>query len=1383
MLILVGALFLGLTPSVTTEAAGPEPTFTGSEWATQPNDYGIGSLNPRAHYYPYDTEAKAIAGYTMYPETSNYYMTLKGSWKFNYAVNPSVRPWPGTGVTFEQNAFDASGWDDIQVPCNWQVNWNADGTFKYDNIIYTNITYPWRGYGNSTTQPSATNNGNIPTEFNGVGTFRRTFTVSQAWLDAGRTVTLNFDGVDSCYIWINGRRVGYTEDCFTHHEFDITPYLLPGNEANVIAVQVIRWTQGSLFEDQDFIRTSGIFRDIYLTARRPVNCFDFEYKTTPAVAGNYDGNWKLDINTLLRDFGATATAGRETVPVTVKLIDDQGAVLWGSSSSGSNSLFETITTDLSQTSPDFNYGNDNFIGNENTFGKGVRETSLEAKKISFSATINTPKLWSAEHPNLYKLIVSVGDEYTCIRIGFRQIEYNQGADCRMTINGKPIMFHGANIHETNPDTGRVMTLDLIKKDYQIMKKININAVRMSHYPHDTRYYDLADEYGLYVTDEANEECHGVTSLSNAAVYGPMTRDRQLNMLERDKNYPCVVVWSTGNECGGGNVHRDYSCNTLKARDRSRPVHAQYDNSNADLYSLMYSTAASWSNTSNTQTKPTYLCEYIHAMGNSNGNLDAYIDVFELRAKSVGGFVWDWVDQSIWTPVPGNPTEKYLAYGGKWGDTPNDGNFCANGVILSTRTETPKSENMRRLYQWLKVSLVDNSTYEVMNKYLFTNANEYVMDWDLTEDGKVIQSGNGITLDVDPAPAIISDGNRVTKKQFPVPFTVPANLKPGAEYFFNVRFRLRTDANWGQQAGYAVSENQMAITFPDVPSVPTVAITNGKLTATTSDSAFTVTGKDFTLSFDREDGVIDAFQYKGRDLLVKGPEPSFDRAPNDNEKGASSYNTGLNSWRTVGSSRVRGTATMEVLGNLVVITAPATHSGKLATFVTTYTIYPDGEVKVNEKYSFGNLTTDATRRVREIGSTMILPSDYENINWYGRGPGETYRDRKYGYDVGVWSSTVTDNFINYIETQETGNKIDIRWYALTDNTGFGMLIKAGQFVNDAYPSDNYANNLVEVNALHYSSDELRTTTAYCPWQLVGDNGNTFLRVNMASTGVGGDNSWGALPLTKYIINTQNKTFEYNYSMIPVESFDADAVMALSKEGRNYYNNLQELIAECDALGYDDLTVSAKQVPSSANEIAALKAYNSLLAAKNARLNPIVVEHGGTVIVPITLKDADKISGGKGVVAYDDTLLTLQSITAKKGFSIVTDGDEFVFVTQGGAGVDGDVVIGYAVFTAKEGLDDDELVDVTFPADQLKLWNEGLATVECLVLPQGVLITGIPPMIGDVNLDDTVDVADAIILMQYLSGSRTLTARQLKAADVNKDGKINVGDVTIIMQMCL
>ena len=1575
LVVLLSALFI---PSMTAQA---DAVFTGNEWTGNPGIFQIGGLNPRAHYYTYESEAKAIESYTMKPENSAYYQTLNGAWKFNFAANPASRPWPGAGVTFEKNGFDASGWDDMQVPSNWQLNWNSDGSFKYDHIIYTNITYPWTAYGNST-NVATSNGGAAPTVFNGVGTYRRTFTVPQTWLDQNRAITLNFDGADSFYVWINGHAVGYSEDTMTHHEFDISPYLLPGDNANVIAVQVIRWTTSSWVEDQDFLRISGIFRDIYMMARQNVNVFDVEAKVTPVVAGEYNGDWKLDVNTLLRDFAATATPDRNDTRVYAKLIDAQGNTI----ASGDNvGTFGTITTPTA-------------TGNAISFGQGFRELSFEGSRIPFSFTVSSPKLWSAEHPNLYKLIVRVGDEYTCIRIGFRQIEYSTGANARMTINGKQILFHGTNAHEMHPTSGRTLTTEMIKQDLQIMKANNINALRMAHYPHDTRWYDLCDEYGIYVCDEANMESHGTQAFTNLATFGPMIRDRQFNMLERDKNYPSVVIWSMGNESGGGTTFRSYGPVPIKTRDASRPIHAEFDNTGADLYSAMYSSASSWRSTANSQTKPAMLCEYVHNMGNSNGNWDAYIAAFEERSKAIGGFIWDWVDQSIYTPFSAtldlgkfatdakNPTLKpygtngtietapvgydagkkaingfvkfpdieahqltnnftvdvdiystspvtgsggnytilgkgdnqymikevnnavqwfvyagggwrtlsytkpanyankwqrltgtfqnntlilyvdgvqvatqsttgtitntsygisvgdceqnngrtysgyignarvldraltagevasggnrvpvqteanevfrldlgevsyipprdgtYLGVGGDWGDNPNDGNFNGNGILLADRTPKPSIAEMKRMYQMLKVSLVNNNTYEVMNKFLFSNANEFVMDWDLSENGTVIQSGSNVTLDVDPSPSVISDNNKATKKQFAVPFTVPANIKPGAEYFFNVRFRLKSASTWGGQIGHIIAENQMPITFAGTPGSSTAGILAEKLIADTTATHFTVTGKDFAINFDRANGVIDSFKYKGRDLLVSGPEPNFFRAPTDNNKGSSEASW-YSSWKTVGSNRTRGTATMEKVDNLVIITAPATFSGKSATFTTTYTIYPNGEVKVAQRYVFGTLSNDAARRVAEIGSMMVLPSDFENITWYGRGPGESYIDRKWGNDVGIWNSTVTDNYIQYNEAQETGNKVDIRWYALTDNAGFGMLVKAGKFTGNVYSSGN-PSNVLEVNALHYSPNELSTTANYHPYELVGDDGKIFLRVNLGSVGVGGDNSWGAQPLSQYQVNASGKTYNYNYTIVPVENFNTVEAGNFFREVRNYYTNLQEFIAECDALGYTDITAPAKAVTSAAGELAALKAYNTLKAAKYARENQIVVQGGETVSVPIMLNNVEKGAAVRGSISYDESKLTLQSISGAKGFTLYGVGNNFVALSDSGLGVSGDVVIGYAVFTATAGLTDDELTSISFPEEGLTVYNDTPELIQATLYPAEVLILAEPPLPGDLNFDGVVDLADAIMLMQYLSGNTPLTDRQLKAADVNSDANVNVGDVIIIMQMCL
>jgi beta-galactosidase/beta-glucuronidase len=614
-------------------------TFTGQEFtgAAGLGTFALGSENPRANYYPYADEESAIAHHTLTPfsdegVTSNspFIQSLNGVWKFHFAANPSVRPWPGGGVQqdFEKPGFDDSGWDSIAVPGNWQVNWNEDGTFKYDRIIYTNVTYPWSGYGNSASAP------NTPAAYNGVGTYRRTFTVPAEWKTANRSVFLNFDGANTFYLWVNGHAAGYSEDAMTRHEFDITPYI-DYDGANTVAVQVIRWSDGSWFEDQDMLDLSGLFRSVYLAARQTVDLFDFEVKTTPARPGVYDGAWKLDVSVLLRDFSRSGqTAGRDGKPVSVKLYD--GAALLASGAK--TGTFQTITTPTA-------------TGRALTLGQGYRNLSYEGAQIDFSFDVPNAKPWSAEHPNLYYLVLQCGDEVTAIRIGFREMIFTTGADGRVLINGSRILFYGVNVHEINPDKGKTLTLGLIRRDIELMKQYNVNAIRMAHYPHDTRYYDLADEYGLYIMDEANIECHGNRDISNDAAYGPMLRDREANMVERDKNYPSVVVWSVGNESGGGANFQAYTASWIKSRDPSRPIHSEFDSGAPyDMISQMYPTAASWNGTVASASKPAVLCEYMHSMGNSGGGWGAYTEIFDKYPMSMGGFEWDWVDQSIRTPL-------------------------------------------------------------------------------------------------------------------------------------------------------------------------------------------------------------------------------------------------------------------------------------------------------------------------------------------------------------------------------------------------------------------------------------------------------------------------------------------------------------------------------------------------------------------------------------------------------------------------------------------------------------------------------------------------------------------------------------------------------------
>jgi len=1238
-LIVTGLLF------VPAANAFADATFTGAEWtAASGSNFAVGAENARANYYPAGSVQKALDDFTLYPQNdTTWYMTLKddnaggnGPWRFKFAPNPSSRPWPGgsPGVAsnFPDLNFDDSGWDHINVPDDWQVNWNADGTFKYDRIIYTNITYPWSGgnTGNGTvTSPPFS--ASMP--FNGVGTYRRHFALPANWSQASNTVTLNFDGCDTFYVWVNGHAVGYSEDAMTHREFDITPYVNWNGADNVIAVQVIRWSVGSFFEDQDMIKISGIFRDIYLLARPKVDLYDFQVATAPSGT-SYTGNWNLAVTGLLRDW-APVTAGRDGAVVHAALYNADGTPIPGASASATASSWSTITTGTGTS----------YTGWQ--IGQGFRNTSFDGSRVTLNLNDLAVLPWSAEHPNLYKLVLYTADgEYICVRVGFRAVTVASTGTTNATIliNGERIMNYGTNIHEMNPDDGRPMTLELIKKDLTMMKQFNINAIRMSHYPHDTRYYDLADEMGLYVMDEANVECHANTGLSNNATYGPMLRDRQQQMVERDKNYPCVIFWSNGNESSGGANFQSYCADWVKARDPSRPLHNQFDgegNSYAayDMRSQMYPTANSWSSTCSATAsgKPCILCEYIHAMGNSNGDIYSYINIFDNLQRSIGGYVWDWVDQAIWTPQPNDPTKKYLAFGGDWGDLPDDNNFCANGLILADRAAKPQDLELKYQYQQLHayVSGTPSATqvqYTVRNKYLFTNANEYDMSWNVTENGVVIRSGAAPTsLDLAPLAPIAVGGATPTGSKWTVSDVQTAAFDAitpvvGAEYMFNVKFTLKNATEWAP-AGYVTAQEQIPMNLAAAAGTQASAVPGDAMTVTGTTGNWTITGKNFKVAF--TNGVMTQYQYKGVNLITAGPTPSVFRAPTDNDLGNGLYSR-LNALKNLTYTNGTMSMTKTDLGNLVVITVPCTNSTTHMTDTNTYSIYSNGEIRVNVADSFSAAPPNSGS-LGEVGTMLTVAPGFENLTWYGRGPQESYVDRMYGAPAQITRTTVSDNFTKYIKTQETGNHVDTRWVALTDNSGFGLMVKAGKFAaNTLFPAGatpttgiSYnASNLIEFNATHYtpiqiatpvpsgqSGDGTRSPYSQHPYQLFNTFGAndsslpTTLRLNLGQHGVGGDNSWGAWPLAVHCINiASGASFNYNYTIMPVDGLTDGTASQFYDEARNISANITALLPRAAVAGIStnapEYVAAAAYKTSYTDEIAATNAYNNLQALVDA-----------------------------------------------------------------------------------------------------------------------------------------------------------------------------------------
>ena len=1136
-----------------------EPDFTGNEWTTNAV-YAINREDPHANFIAYDNEADAKEYHTLHKEKSDYYYSLDGTWKFHWAHNPANRASETATPGFTGLEYDDSGWDDTEVPKMWQANFKENGDFKYDGYIFMTSGVPWGGtFRDPIAERDVTNTGvnqpNAPSTWNPVATYRKTFTVPEQWRDENRSVYVHFDGVGSnCYVWINGNRIGYAEDTFSQKDFDLTPYINYTGE-NVITVQVFRWSSGTWWELQDMNRLSGIFRSVYLVGRAKVNLYDVQTLTTPVTEDVYDGDWNLNIKSLLRDLGAT-DAERNNARLEAKLYD------------ASDNLVSQISSS----------GAPEFTTRENTLGNSFR-----AADSVLNMRVATPNLWSAEKPYLYKLVLSLyngtrATEITCIRIGFRQVKIvnvGNAANVRFLINGSRILLNGANQHESNPETGYTQTLELMRTDIEIMKNHNINAMRMSHYPHDVRYYDLCDEYGIYVMDEANLECHGATSVVNSLntvnAWAPAIQDRINTMMHRTWNSPSVISWSMGNENNSiatAAVPRYNEITTVfaKQKDPSRPIHAQYLNSpnvnialQPDFYSGMYATASGWRNTVNTTTRATLQCEYLHTMGNSGGNMDEYMEVFELPSTS-GGFSWDFVDQTLWTPIRNDDDtwdgeSWYLGFGGDWAGDWGSGNHSANinsdGMISGDRRLYPSIHQIKYGYRMLKVTGFDQTagTYTVSNKFVFTNANEYDMAWELLENSRVIQSGTA-DLDIPPAPSGVANTS-MTSRTFELPFTRPATIKPGAEYLFNVIFKEKNDTLWAD-AGYVIAENQNVVDF-SIERDPFTVVPAGALDVVETDDSVTITGRDadFSVTINKQDGTIGAYKFKGRDLLNAGPAPSFWRSPNDNEKawytgGTNSESTFMNNynWRDTGRTRTTDSANISVQKEnaYTKITVGGTFPNKTnADYKTVYTIYPNGEVNVAYDYSFGT-QSGGHQYAPEIGSIMTVSPGFDNMTWYGR-RGETHVDRKTGSPVGINEMTVDENFTAYSRTQETGFKVDTRWFALTDDAGFGMLVKGGGIIPTPPNTSTMVDTpLIQFSALHYTPEDLTPSNNSAgllrhPYQLVKRDDIT-LRVAITSTGVGGDNMWGATPLIPYRVNVNNNTYIYNYSIMPVEELDIE-----------------------------------------------------------------------------------------------------------------------------------------------------------------------------------------------------------------------------------------------------
>ncbi len=1004
-----------------------------NEWNNQPDVFQVNRMEAHATLIPYNSEEKALI--SDWKQSENF-LTLNGNWKFKLVTKPSLRP-----TDFYSVGFNDQSWDTITVPGNWQ-------TQGFDYPIYTNVIYPWAGYENIS-PPQA------PTVYNPVGSYRRTFTLPEGWETQQNII--HFAGVESAfYLWINGNYVGYSEDSYTPAEFDISQYLQSGE--NTIAVQVFRWSDGSWLEDQDFIRLSGIFRDVYLYKVPDIHISDLHYTTDlDDTYTNSQFNLSVKLN-----------ANSENQP--------KGYVVKAQLHDSNKQSFAS----LSDIPVQFNNGQ---------------------ATINSSIEVSNPLKWSAEHPNLYTLVIALTDsldnilEYQSCKVGFREFEIING---QARLNGQLILFKGVNRHENDPVDGRAVSLESMIEDIIIMKKFNINAVRTSHYPNNTLWYDLCDKYGLYVIDETNLETHGVRDNIPASEpeWTDNCVDRAKSMVERDKNHPCILMWSLGNEAGSGsNFQAMYDW--IHAKDPSRPVHYEGNSNYADVTSYMYPSVEGVHNYgASGNFKPLVLCEYAHAMGNSVGNLFKYWDEFEAYPNLMGGFIWDFVDQSL-------KNDEGFAYGGDWGDNPNDGNFCANGIISADRTLQPEIFEVKKVYQNIKMKAVDliEGEVDIKNWNLFTNVNEFEGTWQVLSDTSILQKGTFSDVQLDIAPQ--------ENKTVSIPFDSP-EIEAGIKYWLNISFKTKTENLWSQ-AGHEVAAAQFNLPY----TTPTVTSTDNygteELQTTYADDTLTIENANLSITINLNTGIINSYTYNEELLINQGPVLNFWRAPLDNDRG-NNMPSRCKMWEDASKERTLDTVFVvdDNTTNIRVYAFYSLPTMPVSNAIVEYGILANGEIQVSERFYPGSSNLP---QIPLIGNVLKLPGEFDRFTWYGKGPHENYIDRMLSARTAVYSKKVDDNFFPYIRPQETGNYTGTYWMKLLNADGNGILVAGDEF---------------EFSALRYSPYELARKDH--PYELIKDE-NTILNINHKQMGVGGDNSWGAWPHDEFLI-WPDKNYSYNYRVIPI-----------------------------------------------------------------------------------------------------------------------------------------------------------------------------------------------------------------------------------------------------------
>jgi beta-galactosidase len=1035
------------------------------DW-TNPEVIQVNTEPPHATLFSYPSLERARA---FDPLQSSHVRRLNGDWKFHWVPKPADRP-----MDFFATDFDDTAWATLPVPSNWEIE-------GYGTMIYSNVKYPF-----PKDEP------HIPADDNPVGSYRHTFSLPGEW--SGKAVFLTFDGVSSAfYLWVNGQKVGYSQGSRTPAEFNITRFLQPGT--NQLAVQVFRWCDGSYLENQDFWRLSGIFRDVSLHAR-------------PAT-------YLRDVR-IVTDLDETFTDAELTV--TAELAGElEGTVEWVL---------------------------------EDAEGQVVHsQKAAMAKELVWRTPVTAPRKWSNEDPCLYTLYLifknSKGSVLEVVpqRVGFREVDITENV---FRINGVPVKLKGVNRHETHPDLGQVVTRESILRDLRLFKENNINAVRTAHYPNVPLFYELCDEHGIFVVDEANIESHEYSTpywydydtSANPLANDPRWKEPHLNrvkrMAARDKNHPCIIMWSLGNEGGIGPNH-DATYALLKAEYPTRPVQYQGEMRKGlpatDLHSTMYSFPG-WSSESDVEftgiVKPAIICEYSHAMGNSNGNLAEYWDYIHATPTHAGAFVWDWMDQGMRKPVPeayrkhigiGPVRETVFAYGG-WADIPyhEDGNFCMNGLIASDWTEKPGLAALKVVQQFVKVKAVemDAGRFVIENNYDFSRLGDLVT-------GKWVLSRNGVAVAEGTLGALRIPARQSEEIQLILP---PFSPQAGAEFFLTFSFHATEAYSPLVTTGHELAFTQFRMDAFSGDLTLAQPESTGGLELSETEKAIVCTGPDdLKVVINKTQGLIDALEFKGENLITDPVRLDFWRAVIDNESHGKNNPFFAAEWRNAldGVQVDDLVATKQADGSVkvaVAITLP-----RVASSVTLdYHLHPSGEIDLAMKLSMPELVRmrkpgkpyqqfEEFSRPRRIGLLFRLPMEQQVLSWYGRGPSATYSDRAFER-IGRFSGTVDQQWVDYSRPQENGNKTGVRWVELTDARGKGLRFQTlGEPLSVG--ARNYATEVMEV--ADYAFEMERADQVH-------------LNIDHIQMGVGGVDSWSCGPLDAYLLT--EPSYQYAFRIQPL-----------------------------------------------------------------------------------------------------------------------------------------------------------------------------------------------------------------------------------------------------------